>query len=241
MTLPNPASPLYERVKGYVLEKIGSGEWPVDHRLPSEHVFVEQFGVSRMTVHRALRELTAAGLIHRVQGVGTFVAPSRRHSALVEVRDIAGEIRARGHQHRAKVFYLEEVPPSPDLVEAFAPRPAGPLFHSLILHLEDDAPAQLEERFVNPDLAPLYLEQDFTATTTYEYLQKVVPMTEVEHVLSATAASQEIAEVLALAPGAPCLTMQRRTWSGAAVATFNSFVYPGARSSLASRYKVGER
>lgn len=239
MTLPNPASPLYERVKGYVIGKIGSGEWPVDHRLPSENVFVEQLGVSRMTVHRALRELTSAGLIHRVQGVGTFVAAARPQSALVEIRDIAQDIRARGHRHRAEVFALEAVPPTPELTAAFE-RP-GSVFRSLILHFEDGAPLQLEERFVNPDLAPRYLEQDFSAVTTFEYLQRLVPLTEVEHVISAVPAGAEAARALGLPPGAPCLMMQRRTWSGAAVATFNRFTYPGTRYSLGSRYKVGER
>lgn len=67
-----------------------------------------QFGFSRMTINRALRELTDEGLLVRLQGVGTFVAEPKGQSALFEVRSIAAEIVARHHQHRCEVLLLEE-------------------------------------------------------------------------------------------------------------------------------------
>lgn len=66
--LPSNAGPLYEKVKEYVLANIGNGQWQTDHRLPSENELVAMLGVSRMTVNRALRELTAAGILVRIQG-----------------------------------------------------------------------------------------------------------------------------------------------------------------------------
>ncbi|TIP32090.1 MAG: GntR family transcriptional regulator, partial [Mesorhizobium sp.] len=68
--LPDTASPLYEKVKEYILTNIGTGKWSKDRKLPSENEFVAALGVSRMTVHRALRELTSAGFLIRLQGVG---------------------------------------------------------------------------------------------------------------------------------------------------------------------------
>ena len=61
--------PLYRKVKQHLLEQIDSGAWPVNHRLPSEHELVAQFNVSRMTVNRAVRELTDEGRLVRLQGV----------------------------------------------------------------------------------------------------------------------------------------------------------------------------
>ncbi|MGO4843176.1 GntR family transcriptional regulator, partial [Rhizobiaceae sp. 2RAB30] len=61
--LPDAASPLYEQGKDYVLKNIGSGEWSKDQRLPSENELVTALGVSRMTVNRALRELTSEGYL----------------------------------------------------------------------------------------------------------------------------------------------------------------------------------
>ena len=76
-SLPQSTGPLYEKVKEYVLANIGSGAWGLNHKLPSENELVASLGVSRMTVHRALRELTSQGHLLRVQGVGTFVAPPK--------------------------------------------------------------------------------------------------------------------------------------------------------------------
>lgn len=240
VNLPDAASPLYEKVKDYVLKNIGSGEWSKDHRLPSENELVSALGVSRMTVHRALRELTSEGYLLRIQGVGTFVAPPKPQSALIEINNIADEIRSRCSRHRADVVLLERMTrPSPELVAAFEFLRRRPIAHSIIVHFENEVPVLLEERFVNAELAPDYHRQDFAVTTTYDYLTKATPLTEVEHVISAVAADAVTADRLMVAAGDPCLLLHRRTWSGAAVATVNKFTYAGSRYSLGSRYAPG--
>lgn len=65
--LEHPA-PFYERVKAMIKTKIHSGAWPANYRVPSESELVTLFGYSRMTINRALRELTAEGLLVRMQG-----------------------------------------------------------------------------------------------------------------------------------------------------------------------------
>ena len=94
----------------------------------------------------------------------------------------------------------------------------------------------LEERFVNAQLVPEYHRQDFSLMTTYDYLQAATPLTEVEQVISAVPADAFAASHLTIRPGEPCLLLHRRTWSGAAIATVNTFTYAGSRYSLGSRY-----
>ena len=230
------AGPLYERVKAYVLERIASGEWLTDHRLPSENELVAHLGISRMTVNRALRELTSAGYLLRIQGVGTFVAPRKPLSALIEINDISVEIRTRGSMHRAEVIRLETLTAAPDLAAAFEFRGPQRVGHSIVLHFENNVPVQIEERYVNATLVPAYDQQDFTRMTTFDYLQAQMPLSEVEHVISAIPADPEMAQHLNLHLGEPCLLLHRRTWSGQAVATVNNFIYAGRRYSLGSRY-----
>ncbi|TIT52273.1 MAG: UTRA domain-containing protein, partial [Mesorhizobium sp.] len=106
--------------------------------------------------------------------------------------------------------------PALELIVAFEFMRRRPVAHSIIVHFEDEVPVQLEERFVNPALAPDYHRQDFAATTTYDYLQRATPLTEVEHVISAIAVDEVAAGRLMIRPGDPCLLLHRRTWSGAA-------------------------
>ncbi|MCF3640277.1 histidine utilization repressor [Rhizobium sp. TRM95111] len=234
--LSDTAGPLYEKVKDYVLHHIGSGKWASDHRLPSEHDLVAALGVSRMTVHRALRELTSEGYLLRIQGVGTFVAPPKPQSTLIDVANIANEITARGGRHSARVILLETIRPTADLLVAFEAGGHKGFGHSLILHFENDVPVQLEERFVNSELVPDYDRQDFEAITTFDYLQRCTPLTEVEHVISAIPADAETARLLMLQEAEPCLLLHRRTWTRSQVATVNKLTYAGNRYSLGSRY-----
>ncbi|MCF8482819.1 MAG: histidine utilization repressor [Rhodospirillum sp.] len=231
----NPASPLYEQVKAHILARIGSGLWPSDRRIPSENELVEDLGISRMTINRALRELTAEGVLKRVQGVGTFIAPPKARGDLLELNDIAGEIRARGQDHRADVILLERIPLPPDLRPAFTATPLEEVFHSVIVHREGGTAMQLEERYVNPALVPDYGDQDFTKTTPYEHLVRATPVTELEHVITAIAADDRVAHLLEIPPGAPCLLLERRTWTGDQVATVNTLIYVGERYSLGGR------
>lgn len=234
--LPDTASPLYEKVKDYILTNIGNGRWSKDHKLPSENEFVASLGVSRMTVHRALRELTSAGYLIRIQGVGTFVAPPKPQSALIEINNIAAEIVARGNRHRSEVLALETIMPAKDLLLAFEFARRAPLYHSIVVHFENDVPVQVEERFVNPALIPDYDKQDFTRTATYDYLMGKTPATEVEHIISAVPADAATAARLGVDVGSCCLLLHRRTWTGAVVATLSKLTYAGARYTLGSRY-----
>ena len=92
--------PLYQRVKNYILENIGTGQWQPGDRIPSEAKIVKTLGISRMTVNRALRELTDQGRLVRLQGVGTFVARSKPEFALLEIKNISQEITEKGGRYR---------------------------------------------------------------------------------------------------------------------------------------------
>jgi len=235
-TLPNTASPLYEKVKDYILTNIGTGRWSKDRKLPSENELVASLGVSRMTIHRALRELTSAGFLVRIQGVGTFIAPPRPQSALLEINNIAAEIVGRGNKHRSEVLVLETIMPAKELMLSFEMAKRVAVYHSVVVNFENDLPVQVEERFVNPSLIPDYDKQDFTKTATYDYLMQKTPVTEVEHIISAIPADTGTALHLGIEVGDCCLFLHRRTWTGAVVATISKLTYAGSRYALGSRY-----
>src|SRR5882672_3390222 len=94
----------YETVKTSIQQRISDGGWKPGVRLPSERELVQEFGCARMTVHRALRELEAEGLIERRQGSGSYVAELTPISNLLQVRDIHDEIAGRAHRHDTRLI-----------------------------------------------------------------------------------------------------------------------------------------
>jgi GntR family histidine utilization transcriptional repressor len=209
--------------------------------LPSEHDLVEHLGVSRMTIHRALRELSAEGLLSRIQGVGTFLMPPQTRSEAFKVQEIADEIAARGHKHRSKLVTLEAIQAGDDLAEAFSMRRGSTVFHSVVVHYEDDLPVQLEDRYVSPSVAPRYLEQDFKTQSTGRYLLDLGHPAEIDHMVYAIAPDKRTQKLLVIDENEPCLLLLRTAWGPEGVPHSKSrFTYPGSRYSLGSHYKVSE-
>lgn len=234
---PHAPEPLYQQVKRLVVEGIRNGDFD-GARVPSEACLVERLAVSRMTVHRALRELKAEGVIVRVPGRGTFVSKEKPRTTLLETQDIAEEIRGRGSAWSCRVVALERIPAGQEAAAALDLRPGDPVFHSAIVHAENGEPVQFEERWVHPAAAPGYLDQDFTRRTPYRFLTDSSPLTEVEHILHAILPDARLQGLLDVGPHEPCLLLARRTWSGSLAATRSLFVFPGARYSLGGRYQV---
>ncbi|HEX4153892.1 MAG TPA: histidine utilization repressor, partial [Steroidobacteraceae bacterium] len=229
--------PLYLKVKRHILDNIGSGKWAVSSRVPSENEIVKTFGVSRMTANRALKELSDEGVVVRIAGVGSFVADRHARAHPLEIRGIADEIHERGHIHRAEIVSLERVRAAPDLAADFGVAPRSELYRSLIVHYENDRAVQLEDRYVSPALAPDYLNVDFTRTTPYEYLIRVAPLQEAEHVLRAVMPDDTTRRLLAMKRDEPCLLVIRRTWTHGAIASVARLHHPGARYEMSGRFR----
>jgi GntR family histidine utilization transcriptional repressor len=220
-------TPIFQRIKDYLLGEIAAGRWKEGDLVPSEQALVRQFGVSRMTVNRAVRELTAEQVLTRRQGAGTFVAPKKYQATLVEIRNIADEIRSRGRVHHSSPRLLEQASASEELAAQFDLAPGDPLFHSVIVHCEDDVPIQVEDRWVNPASAPAYLQQDFSSITPNEHLMKAAPLAGASYRIEALPAAGEVAAMLALPEGTCCLVLTRTTMSRGLVASVATMWHPG--------------
>jgi GntR family transcriptional regulator, histidine utilization repressor len=233
VSLPQAAA-RYLQVKDFILERIAGGTLRAGERVPSENELTRTLTVSRMTANRALRELAADGVLVRVAGVGTFVAEQRVHAHPLEVRNIADEIRARGHEYRVKVLALDSLSASRELAERCGVKPGAQLDYSLLTHFEDAAPLQVEERYVNPQVAPGYLRNDFSRTTPHEFLIRVAPLQRAEHIVRALVPERRIRRLLRLEAGEACLLIMRRTFSHGRIASVADLYHPGSRYELAA-------
>ncbi|MFK0383584.1 histidine utilization repressor [Agrobacterium sp. NPDC090273] len=229
-----PTPPLYVKLKDYVRSRVETGEWPVGQRVPSENELVDMLGVSRMTANRALRELADEGFVVRVQGKGSFVASKKRTSQFQSVPNIADEITQNGGVHTAQVILLRTEDCNLELSEALAVDIGSTVAHSIIVHAEDSVPMQIEDRFVNHQIVPDYLSQDFGTTTPNGYLTAVAPIVRAEQHIEAVTAQAWECKLLAISKTEPCLLVRRRTWSQDGVISSVRLLYPGSRYRLYS-------
>lgn len=239
--MTTPAAPRRlpsEDIKASIRQRIAEGGWQPGMKLPSERELVQQFGCARMTVHHALRGLEDEGLIERRQGSGSYVAQLHPISNVLQVRDIHEEIAERGHVHLTRVLVVERLKATAEIAAAMRLRKGSTVFHVRLVHVENGVPIQLEDRHVNPALAPGFMERDFTQMTPSAVLFAHAPLTEAEQVVEAVLADAEQARALDVPAGSALLMVSRRTVSQGAVASVARLYHPGSRYRLIGHFSV---
>lgn len=227
---------MYQQLKDLIIGRISSGELKPRDRVPSENELVNAMNVSRMTANRALRELTDEGYVDRVAGRGTFVADFRAQSHVLKVQNIAREIAARGHIHSCEIIRQSLQHARGEIAKALQVEQGADVFHLLLVHFENGAPVQVEDRYVLAEFAPQCMEQDFQQTTPSAYLTSVAPLQEAEHVVRAERPNAAVRQRLHMDEDEPCLVVIRRTWSRGRPVTFARLHHPGSRYELAGHY-----
>jgi GntR family histidine utilization transcriptional repressor len=230
---------LYEKIKRSVIKDIESGKLKPDDKVLSETKLAKYFNASRMTANRALKELTEEGKIVRVQGVGTFVARPKPDAALLEIKSIAKEIADWGGVHSSNIIALKEKKANKEIAKKMNLAVGDMVFHSIIVHKDSSVPVQYSERFINPLVAPEYLDQDFAKITPSDYLLKTAHVQEAEHIIEAVNCKKTIQRYLKIKPEDPCLSLRRRTWSHNMVATYSIIISPGSRYKLVGKFIRG--
>lgn len=235
MARTEQAFALYEKIKRSVIKEIESGKLKPDDKVTSETQLAKLFNASRMTANRALKELTEEGRIVRVQGVGSFVARPKPDAALLEIKSIAKEIAEWGGEHSSDILLLSKKVIPEQIAKKMHMNVGEPVFHSIIVHKDRGLPVQHSERFINPEVAPDYLDQDFKKITPSDYLLEVAPVQQAEHIIEAVLCTQITAGRLEIKPDEPCIRLTRRTWSFNRVATFSRILSPGSRYKLTGK------
>ena len=226
----------YAQVKAFLKQGLSSGRWPPESLMPSESELVAQFSVSRMTVTRALRELQSEGLVHRVQGMGTYAAHLAPVSSSLTIRDLHEEIVERGNRHHAVVHLSRQETCSAMIAGRLGLTTGDPVFHTQIVHHENGVPLQCEDRFVNPACAPDYLKTDFTRITPTNYLLTVAPLWEAQYAIEAGTPTAQEARLLGIGRTDPCLVIVRRTVNRGVPITLVRLVHPGTRYRLEGQF-----
>ena len=232
------SQPRYLQIKQYLNEKIQTRTWPVGYKIPTEVELADEFSVSRMTANKAIKELVSDGLLKRTPRLGTFVCHKKAESPLMEIRNIAVEVRQRGHQYSSKVIKKEEVIARDNVALKIGVRNETAVYFTQIVHYENDVPIQLEERWVNPLFVTDYLKQDFSIQTPNEYLVQICPLSDIEHSVEAIIPNNHVSELLSMDNQTPCLLLNRRTWSENKLISVALLYHPGDRYKLTSRSKV---
>lgn len=104
--------PLYYQLKQRLDTRIRAGEWMPGDKIDSENSLMDIFHVSRNTAKKAIEELVQEGVLHRIQGKGTFVSRPKFEQSLTGFYSFSRVLREKGLHPTDQVLEVKEVEPS---------------------------------------------------------------------------------------------------------------------------------
>lgn len=137
-------NPLYLQLMSRLKNDIMAGVYAPGARIPSEQLLCDTYGVSRVTVRKALLDLVQEGLLVRRQGKGTFVAQERLQRNLQQITSFSQACRQNGHAAGARLVSAEMTKASASDAEKLGIEPGSPVVEIIRLRLCDNEPVMLE-------------------------------------------------------------------------------------------------
>ena len=199
-------SPLYHQLMQRIRADIEQGTYPTGSRIPPEHELEKLYQVSRVTVRRALAELTSEGLLERKQGKGTFVAAPRGDLRLKSLHSFRDTCKLNGVRPSTDVIHAKGVLADAEDAEELNLPKGGRVLEILRVRRADGVPVVLERnRF---SMAYAWLQDQDLGGSLYNLLREygVEPKLAL-HDVSLRFADAEEARWLAVDEGAPLVCL----------------------------------
>jgi len=199
--------PLYQQLQRALRQAIADNRLAADEALPPERDIATEFGVSRITVRKALDALADEGLVTRRQGAGTFVA-ARVEKSFSKLSSFSEDMVSRGRRPHSAWLRRSDGRVTPEESMILDLSPGTPVYRFNRIRYADDAPMALEYSTVPGFALP---SKDAVDSSLYDALDRhgCRPVRALQR-LRAVLFNLEQAELLAVAPGAPGLLIERR-------------------------------
>ena len=203
----------YERLRASIAEDIAAGLAPHDS-LPSERTLMTTYGVSRMTVRRALGLLVEEGLVYRRRGSGTYVADPAMISKTLSLTSFSEDVRERGMTPGALTQQVSWLPATPEVAADLGLSPGEEVVHLERVRTADGIPLCIEEVWLAADLVPADFAAGAVKDVTRALTARGLVRLGASHPCRAPAVDGERAGLRPAAPHSAAFSVSRVTYSG---------------------------
>ncbi|MCO7274460.1 MULTISPECIES: GntR family transcriptional regulator [Cellulosimicrobium] len=206
------STPLYIQLANILREKIEGGEWAVNHKIPSENELNQTYGISRMTARQVLAQLANEGLIFRVQGKGTFVAPRKISTRSPAYKGIREQLEQMGYATSTQLLGMELGTPPSNVARTLGLPSGAHAYTVRRLRLVEDEPISLHTSYIPQALAEDLDRHDPAERQLCAILEDAygLRMDHVVETLETTTPSAADARVLGVGRTAPLLLLTQQ-------------------------------
>lgn len=198
--------PLYHRVYTILSQQIREGQFNAETPLPGEQQIAVMYGVSRVTVRKALQRLEQEGRILRQRGRGTFPIMNRQKTPVGKLADQMTIMQDTDSQ----VLLYEWAGATPDIAQGLRIKQGDRTLRVDRLRMRNRTPLAIGCSWVAERAGELLDQESVSQTPVVELLRErgLAPGV-VEQRITATLADAALASGLQVAPGSPLILMQR--------------------------------
>jgi len=203
--------PLYELIERNLRELVLSNQLMPGDTVPPEWELAELYGVSRLTVRRALDDLVRQDWLSRRQGVGTFVARPAITAISPSQLSFTQEMLAIGRRPSSRLIERKIVPADAYIAQRLSLNEGDALAKITRLRLADDMPILLETAYLaNQRFPDLENDPDLEQSSLYDYLSSHygVVIARVDNSLKAVLLDDDQARLLGMQPGMPSISSE---------------------------------
>lgn len=207
--------PFYYQLRRLLEGAVADGALAVGGQIPTEAALCERFDVSRTVVRQALSDLERTGLVTRIKGKGTFVAPPKVSEFVAQtLTSLHEDLTARGERLETKVLRLEVEPVTPHVARMLDLDESDQIVLLERLRFLRGEPLVVTTAYMPLSLCAPLLELDMSDRSLFEtYEQHLgLKLHRGTRAIEARTASAEIAQHLGVAEGAPVLVFSGITY-----------------------------
>jgi len=206
---------LYSRVEAVLAGEIADGDLKVADQLPTEDSLIARFGVSRITVRRAIQNLVSRGLVEIRRGKGTFVAVPKITQELTELSGFVEDMHALGRKPTARMIGKEIVAADATVASQLALTKGERVVRIRRVRLADGIPLSFDETFLPLEIGKKIVTNNLKVEPIFFLLERKydVPLIEADYKLDAVAAETEIAAALKIKQRSPVFRIERTSYS----------------------------
>lgn len=219
---------LYYQLKEELMKKIVSKQWLPGEKIPSEKELCRLYGVSRITVRKALDELERSGQLMRRQGKGTFVTNISMVQRLSKFYSFSEELKQRGMEEHFQIIDFSQIPADNEVASYLGLEPMSQVFKLTRLRLVDLTPYTLETSYIPVEVYPALTEEAISSKGLYNAMRAggIFPDRATEK-FRATVIRKYEAEHMGLKIGMPAMHLERVTYSGVRTIEYCSSIVRG--------------
>ena len=212
--LKNSSIPLYTQIENDLLRLIKSGYLKIGDYIPPEDYIAQINGISKMTVRKAILNLTEKGYLRRERGKGTFVLRTKMIHPLKYLTSFSEDMISRGLIPDADILTFKKIIPSNDIASIMGIALSSKVIYIKRLRMANNIPVGIHESYLYLPHIEIKKRELVEERSLYKVLEKKgIIFTKAEETIEAVMPQEEERKLLNIKKDNPLLLITRLAYT----------------------------